>query len=300
MIVLFQNSALRFWRGRIGLFFILLGELFVVSHLRPFSDYYFPVVWLGYILFADATCEAQVGWSLATRYTRSFLTLFPTSAVIWWLFEWLNQAVHNWVYLGGGRYGSGPGFVSIATLDFSTVLPAVWCTSLCVLSLLPRHEESRSRRRVPARALCVEFALGMAALIAPIAFPSYAFGLIWVCVGLLLDPINCALQRPSVIDFAWNVHWRTPCAFALGALICGIFWESWNFWAMPKWIYIIPHVGWFHVFEMPILGYSGYLPFGLELFVLTYFVFPFIGVRPPTIETLRAEGFNASGYRAAS
>jgi hypothetical protein len=38
----------------------------------------------------------------------------------------------------------------------------------------------------------------------------------------------------------------------------------WNFYSMPKWIYTVPGVDRWHVFEMPLLGYAGYLPFGLE------------------------------------
>jgi hypothetical protein len=61
-------------------------------------------------------------------------------------------------------------------------------------------------------------------------------------------------------------------------LLCGVYWEAWNFWSLPKWIYHIPHVGFWHVFEMPVMGYSGYLPFGLELFAMTNFVVPRLGL----------------------
>ncbi len=37
---------------------------------------------------------------------------------------------------------------------------------------------------------------------------------------------------------------------------------------MPKWIYNVPFVGFWHIFEMPLLGYGGYLPFSLELYAL--------------------------------
>jgi len=38
----------------------------------------------------------------------------------------------------------------------------------------------------------------------------------------------------------------------------------WNFYSLPKWKYDVPFVNRFHIFEMPLLGYAGYLPFGLE------------------------------------
>jgi hypothetical protein len=40
----------------------------------------------------------------------------------------------------------------------------------------------------------------------------------------------------------------------------------WNFYSYPKWVYQIPWGNGFHIFEMPLLGYGGYLPFALELF----------------------------------
>ncbi|MEC7347693.1 MAG: hypothetical protein VYB60_02400, partial [SAR324 cluster bacterium] len=57
-----------------------------------------------------------------------------------------------------------------------------------------------------------------------------------------------------------------------GCLICGFFWEFWNFWSYPKWIYQIPFVDFWRIFEMPVLGYLGYLPFALELFGLYHLV----------------------------
>ncbi len=52
----------------------------------------------------------------------------------------------------------------------------------------------------------------------------------------------------------------------------GIFWEFWNYWAIPKWIYNVPFVGFFKIFEMPILGYFGYFPFAFELYTMYFFV----------------------------
>jgi hypothetical protein len=42
----------------------------------------------------------------------------------------------------------------------------------------------------------------------------------------------------------------------------------WNYYSQAKWIYTVPYVNRFKIFEMPILGYAGYLPFGLECAVV--------------------------------
>ena len=68
-------------------------------------------------------------------------------------------------------------------------------------------------------------------------------------------------------------------ALALGALVCGFFWELWNFYSYPKWTYHTPGVEFLHVFEMPLLGFLGYPPFGLELYALVHLIAP----RPPRL-----------------
>ena len=63
--------------------------------------------------------------------------------------------------------------------------------------------------------------------------------------------------------------WRLVWLPALAALFCGFFWELWNAYSLAHWEYSVPFVQRFHLFEMPILGYAGYLPFGLECMVVS-------------------------------
>jgi hypothetical protein len=46
----------------------------------------------------------------------------------------------------------------------------------------------------------------------------------------------------------------------------------WNYFSLAKWEYSIPLVHRFEVFEMPLLGYAGYLPFGLECLVIGHMI----------------------------
>jgi hypothetical protein len=63
-------------------------------------------------------------------------------------------------------------------------------------------------------------------------------------------------------------NWTPAVAAAVAALICGVFWEMWNFYSLAKWQYSIPLVHRYQIFEMPLLGYAGYLPFGLQCAVV--------------------------------
>jgi hypothetical protein len=70
------------------------------------------------------------------------------------------------------------------------------------------------------------------------------------------------------MEYLERGDWRPIVSLSVGALICGFFWEMWNYYSWPKWIYHTPGAQFLHVFEMPLLGYGGYVPFALELFVL--------------------------------
>jgi hypothetical protein len=70
----------------------------------------------------------------------------------------------------------------------------------------------------------------------------------------------------------WQAGWygRTLAAFA-GGLTCGLLWEFWNYWALAKWTYHLPFLGgWENVryFEMPLIGLIGFIPFGIECWVM--------------------------------
>ena len=54
----------------------------------------------------------------------------------------------------------------------------------------------------------------------------------------------------------------------LAGLVCGLLWETWNFRSGAKWTYSIPFVGQFRIFEMPVLGFLGFIPFALECYVI--------------------------------
>lgn len=205
--------------------------------------------------------------------------MLPISAVFWWLFELLNVVVQNWHYIGAEMY-TGLAYASFATACFAFVLLAVWLTAAFLHLLLPTRGQPKLVGTPPDWLLRVMVGLGVICLVLPLLYPRYAFGLVWGSMYFLLDPLNSRLGRPSMIGAVFGGNWRLPVCFALGALMCGFFWEGWNYWALPKWTYSIPYVDHWHIFEMPLLGWIGYLPFGLELFAMTNFVLPFLGFGP--------------------
>ncbi len=60
-------------------------------------------------------------------------------------------------------------------------------------------------------------------------------------------------------------------AIMIGALLTRLVLEMWNS-ASVSWVYDIGFFDFAHIFEMPLFGYGGYLPFGLETFAVYHFV----------------------------
>ena len=108
----------------------------------------------------------------------------------------------------------------------------------------------------------------------------------WISLVLILEPLCLWLRRPALLRHLERGDWRPAVSLALGALVCGFFWELWNYWSYPKWIYHVPFVDFAHLFEMPALGYFGYLPFGLELYPMAHLLLP--------AGTVRSSGRQAS------
>ncbi len=259
-----------------GIALVVCLSAWALSWLRiePFYRYSFFPLWFGYILFIDALVVKRRGKSLLTRAGFHYCLLFLASSLFWWVFELLNITIQNWQYIFDQPHSQLAYFL-ISSLNFSTVLPAVMETAeLCSTfePLQPRLSPSNVGPLLPLWVLAVVELLGLICFVLPWIFPRYCFGLIWLCVVLMLDPINYLFRRKSALAHIAVGDWRFFVVVSLAGLCCGFLWEMWNFYALPKWYYSIPYVGFWKIFEMPLLGYTGYLPFALELFAMYQFV----------------------------
>jgi hypothetical protein len=88
--------------------------------------------------------------------------------------------------------------------------------------------------------------------------------MLWVAPFLIITAGQAVCGVETVFRDLPRGDWRRVWLPALAALVCGFFWEMWNVKSLAHWEYSVPFVQRFHIFEMPFLGYGGYLPFGLE------------------------------------
>lgn len=256
------------------------------GHWSVLGEYSFFPLWLGYILTVDALVAARRGDSLITARPRHFVALFFISAPIWWVFESGNNFTLNWHYLTARDYPVLQ-IILEASVDFSTVLPAVFETTMLLLTfdLVRRFQLSSFRIRVPRSMLWLLMYIGAFAYLAIIFLPRFAFPFLWLWTFLLIDPLNSMRGRPSLVEQFSRGDLHMIGALSLAVLVCGFFWEMWNYLAMPKWYYTVPYLGFLKIFEMPILGYFGYIPFSWELYALYQYVFGVLKVKTELFRT---------------
>ena len=120
---------------------------------------------------------------------------------------------------------------------------------------------------------------GILVLVIIIVFPEIFYPLVWLSAFLIIEPINILMKNNSIFDYTASGEWRTVLALAFGCLICGFFWEMWNYYSYPKWKYNLPMLNTLHVFEMPLPGYIGYLFFPFELFTIYNFITGIFGIK---------------------
>jgi hypothetical protein len=242
-----------------------------------FQSHTFTPLWLGYVLLVNGMTFRRTGRCLMVEKPGFFLGLFPASAAFWWCFEYLNRFVQNWYYVGAQAMTPWEYFFQ-ATIPFSTVLPGVLST-LELLASVPGLRAGadglpRVGRPMPPRMGWALLMVAGAGLAAMAIWPDRLFPLVWVAPLLLITAVQIITGEETIFSSLGHGDGTSLWLAAIAGLVCGFFWEMWNYKSLAHWEYAIPSVHRFKLFEMPLLGYAGYLPFGLECLAVTLMLFP--------------------------
>lgn len=211
----------------------------------------YPIVWWVLLPIVDEWNFRRRGRSLwRGRPRQFFLITIPLSVLLWLLYEALNLGSPQWRYRGGFQNIGGQvlfGFASFATV-IPIIVEAYWlfADSFC----LPRVNANK----------WLLLAIGLAVL----STPAYN-DVFWLNQGMWLGP---ALLLLPFVEIAQCVSPRKLLLdLTLTGLVAGICWECLNYWAPTHWEYLIlPNVP--HLFEMPLPGYIGFIPFALTVLVV--------------------------------
>ncbi len=259
-------SGFRPWQLVVGAVLIAVAWPLAWFGPAPYSEHTFFPLWLGYILTVDGITFRRSGTSLLSRDAGRFVLLFAFSIPLWWLFEFANQFLENWNYQRA-RDNRPDAYTALASLAFSTVMPAIFVTAEFFRTFGALDHTRRWIRIAPSNGGLIAIAgLGLAMFVAALVSPDFAFPLVWVGLFLLVDVINAITGGKSIAAQVAEGRWDTVIVLFLAGITCGFFWEMWNYWSLPKWVYDVPIVGRPKLFEMPLLGYGGYFPFALEVY----------------------------------
>jgi len=264
------------WLGLIlvGIFWILNWSL-----SGPHTHWGFFPMWVGYCLIIDALVYWRTGTSLLTRGWRKYIGLFIVSAPVWWIFELLNLRTQNWIYVGTEIFSSQE-YAFWTTLSFTTVIPAVFGSA----EFFASFDFIKRLRRGPVigtdkLTTILFFSAGWLMLGLMLIWPKIFFLFIWLSLYFIIEPINIWIGNRSLAHWTQKGDWRPVISLWLGVLLTAFFWEMWNYYSYPKWIYQVAWGNWLHIFAMPLLGYGGYLPFALELYALYHMIAGLLGYK---------------------
>jgi len=241
---------------------VLFG-LFFSRSLERVALWRFALCWWGVLVFLDGAVRLRHGSSPLPRL-RDWIACGAASVLFWDLFELLDLRLRDWWYVGVPRTRfAGAVFSAIC---FATVLPAV---RLGLALAAGRLDAGTFISRPAPRAARVLAALFAASLALLLAVPRVAFPLAWLVLWFLFEAelarhgdaeprFSSALQalRAGNRDVLLRM-------LALG-LPLGLLWEAFNWGAARGWVYTVPGFESPKLFEMPLAGYLGYLPFLLE------------------------------------
>jgi hypothetical protein len=230
--------------------------------VEPFLAWYFQWAWWSYVLAVDGLNRRLAGRSLLRDEPLRFLWLAGVSVVLWTFFEALNLRLGDWYYVMDDprravRWAGG-------IVAFATVLPALVETEALLRRLgLPRRVRHAPLPWSSTKTIgCL--AVGLACFALPLLWPDAFFPLTWGSFVFLLEPWNRRHAPASRLRELEEGEATPTLRWLLAGLVCGVLWETWNYWARVKWIYTVPGFESLKLFEMPLAGFLGFPFFALE------------------------------------
>lgn len=269
-----------FWIGAaVTLFFWWL----MWTRVTPFGDlvyYAFTPLWWGFILTLDGLVyHCSGGYSLLASRPKTLLISAAVSLVGWTYFEYFDYfALGDWYYPNSTMPQLSHSTIVLLFLTaYTTVWPAIfeWYNLLNTVPCLATRYTNGPKVALPGGPLLWG---GFFLIFAMVFYPYPLFWVLWVGTLMVFSGqlIRKGIWNPFTAMAQGN--WGPALLMALGTLCNGLFWEMWNWGsAHPTnpvtnpnyWMYNIPYVNVIHIFsEMPLLGYMGYMPFGILAWVM--------------------------------
>src|SRR6266436_6620391 len=224
--------------GYIGIAIMLGAEGLLFGGNQFVGHWFTPVVWTGYILFADALVFKLKGRSLVMGERLEFVIIVLVSIGGWWLCEfynvprfWKSDLELWWHY-----HNLEPNlFLRRVGYDwaFATIFPLLFLTAELFRETVFTEKGRGLTIKIPRPILIALALLVAAGAIGPLLYPSaWLAPVIWLSFVFLFDPVNALRGQPSISNDLRDGDWRRQWSLLLRGLVCGGLLEVWNYWAI--------------------------------------------------------------------
>ena len=244
---------------------LAVATVLMLARIEPMASWYYALAWYPTIAIADAWAHRRDPRTpMLLERPLVLVALLAWSAVIWFSFELWNLRLENWYYVNvpDQKLLRWTGTI----VAFATVLPGIFAVTR-LLETYAIGERVRTRPfRLSDRALIGLWIAGGVSAALVLLRPRQWFPLVWGATFFLIAPLNYRWSGRSLLREVAQGRWGLVIRLLLSGAICGLLWEMFNIQARAKWIYTVPGLADWKLFEMPILGFLGFPPFALECY----------------------------------
>ena len=247
----------------LGILVLIVAAVLLALKLPFIKIWFYNFAWWGFILAADSINYRRLKTSPLAKPADFFFLAF-ISVFVWLVFELFNLSLQNWSYHGLPKslFVRWPGYF----VAFATVVPALLEISLFIISFFKGRAPSLFRMKFTSRLLDLSLGAGLLFLATSFIWPRVFFPLVWLGFILIFEPLNYRASRPSFFRDLEDGDWTMILSWLGAGLAAGLLWEFLNFWAGSHWEYSLPHLKFWRIFQMPVFGYFGFLPFAAGVF----------------------------------
>lgn len=235
----------------------------------------FTPLWWGFIFVLDGIVyKRNNGASLFATKPKTLLLTGLVSTVGWVYFEYYDYFVlSNWYYPNAYQI---PWSKTTLTMEFLLTYSMITPVFFQWYNLFNTYPKFVARyQNGPKMVLNGNTLLWVGSLLiaATVVFPYPLFWAVWIGPFIVMTGILLRLNIWNPFTDIAKGNWSAGILIGLASFTNGILWEFWNYGSSHPvdpitnpnyWVYNVPYVNVIHIFsEMPLLGYFGYLPFGV-------------------------------------
>lgn len=247
-----------------------------------------PLFW-GLTLMLDGWVYVRRGGhSIIGDYPKAIIGIGVSAILGWMIFEYLNNFVLESWYYPKGELIPEDEFVIYAVLGSSGLIPPAieFYALLKTFKGLALKYTHGPKITFPNWALYLVLTLSLLSLFFAPYYPEVLFPALWYSPLILISVVltKCKIWTPFTP--VKNGDYSYVILLSLSYFFLGLCLEGFNYLSATHvlgepnacgdilkeidvtynasyWVYSIPYLNKYHLFEMPILGYLGYFPFGV-------------------------------------